>query len=105
MLFAHLKRILRLGRLRLRGPRGAQFELRSQRCAEPSQVGQARRPAATAGRRMCSVSVDHRPVASVGYRSKAIGFNEAVAISPDSQPPATRAPLGRLLQQNLQKET
>jgi hypothetical protein len=26
MLFAHLKRILRLGHLRLRGPRGAQFE-------------------------------------------------------------------------------
>ena len=26
MLFAHLKRILRLYRLRLRGPRGAQFE-------------------------------------------------------------------------------
>jgi hypothetical protein len=26
MLFAHLKRILRLGRLRLRGPRGAQDE-------------------------------------------------------------------------------
>ena len=26
MLFAHLKRILRLNRLRLRGPRGAQFE-------------------------------------------------------------------------------
>ena len=26
MLFAHLKRILRLSRLRLRGPRGAQFE-------------------------------------------------------------------------------
>jgi DDE family transposase len=26
MLFAHLKRILRIGRLRLRGPRGAQFE-------------------------------------------------------------------------------
>jgi hypothetical protein len=26
MLFAHLKRILRLGRLRLRGPRGTQFE-------------------------------------------------------------------------------
>jgi hypothetical protein len=26
MLFAHLKRILRLGRLRLRGLRGAQFE-------------------------------------------------------------------------------
>lgn len=26
MLFAHLKRILRLGRLRLRGPYGAQFE-------------------------------------------------------------------------------
>jgi Transposase DDE domain len=26
MLFAHLKRILRLGRLRLRGPNGVQFE-------------------------------------------------------------------------------
>ena len=26
MLFAHLKRILRMGRLRLRGPAGAQFE-------------------------------------------------------------------------------
>jgi hypothetical protein len=26
MLFAHLKRILRLGRLRLRGPRGALFQ-------------------------------------------------------------------------------
>jgi hypothetical protein len=26
MLFAHLKRILRLGRLRLRGPSGAQFD-------------------------------------------------------------------------------
>ncbi len=26
MLFAHLKRILRVGRLRLRGPSGAQFE-------------------------------------------------------------------------------
>ena len=26
ILFAHLKRILRLGRLRLRGPHGAQFE-------------------------------------------------------------------------------
>jgi len=26
MLFAHLKRILRLGRLRLRGPSGAAFE-------------------------------------------------------------------------------
>ena len=29
MLFAHLKRILRLGRLLLRGPRGAQFEFLS----------------------------------------------------------------------------
>ena len=30
MLFAHLKRILKLGRLRLRGPRGAQASSRSQ---------------------------------------------------------------------------
>jgi hypothetical protein len=42
------------------------------------------RPPATGGRRMCGVSVDHRPVASVGNRSKAIGFNEAAAISPSS---------------------
>ena len=42
MLFAHLKRILRLGRLRLRGPRGGQFEYANR--AEPPQAGQTRRP-------------------------------------------------------------
>jgi hypothetical protein len=34
MLFPHLKRILRLGRLRLRGPSGAQFEFTRQRFAQ-----------------------------------------------------------------------
>ena len=35
MLFAHLKRILRLDRLRLRGPSGAQFEFTLAAIAEP----------------------------------------------------------------------
>ena len=43
MLFAHF---LRLGRLRLRGPCGAQFEFGSD-CAEPPQVYQVGRPATT----------------------------------------------------------
>src|SRR5579859_5783337 len=34
MLFAHLKRILRLSRLRLRGPSGVQFELTLARIAQ-----------------------------------------------------------------------
>src|SRR5258706_1132503 len=39
MLFAHLKRILRLGRLRVRGPCGAQFEFTfCSDCAEPPQA-------------------------------------------------------------------
>jgi len=50
MLFAHLKRILRLGRLRLRGPRGAQFEFTLAAIAQNLRSWQARRPAATAGR-------------------------------------------------------
>ena len=48
MLFAHLKRILRLGRLRLRGPSGAQFEFTlaaiAQNSAASRQAG--RSPAA-----------------------------------------------------------
>src|SRR5258706_558244 len=48
MLFAHLKRILRLGRLRLRGPCGAQFEFTfGSDCAEPPQACQVGRPATT----------------------------------------------------------
>ena len=42
MLFAHLKRIPRLGRLRLRGPRGAQFEFTLAGIAQNlRRVGQA----------------------------------------------------------------
>ncbi len=37
MLFAHLKRIFRLGRLRLRGPCGAQFEFTRAAIARNSQ--------------------------------------------------------------------
>ena len=48
MLFAHLKRILRLGRLRLRGPCGARFRVHvGSDCAEPSQACQVGRPATT----------------------------------------------------------
>jgi hypothetical protein len=43
MLFAHLKRILQLGRLRLRGPNGArdEFQARSH-SPEPQKAGQAK---------------------------------------------------------------
>ena len=45
MLFAHLKRIFRLGRLRLRGPSGAQFEFMLAAIAQNlSQARKARRP-------------------------------------------------------------
>jgi hypothetical protein len=54
MLFAHLKRILRLGRLRLRGPRGARFEFT---LAAIAQNLRRLAPAATAGRPICGVSV------------------------------------------------
>src|SRR5262245_20731731 len=58
MLFAHLKRILRLGRLRLRGPvRGAIRVHAGSNRSEPAQVGQALRTATSAVRRMCDVSV------------------------------------------------
>jgi len=41
MLFAHLKRIMRLDRLRLRGPNGARGEFLPRRCRpEPAQAGQ-----------------------------------------------------------------
>jgi Transposase DDE domain len=52
MLFAHLKRILRLGRLRLRGPRG---DARS-RCAEPSPTRKTGRSTATTSLRMSCVA-------------------------------------------------
>jgi hypothetical protein len=44
MLFAHLKRIFRLGRLRLRGPSGAQFEFTL--AAKPPQARKVCRPTA-----------------------------------------------------------
>ena len=51
MLFAHLKRIFRLGRLRLRGPCGALFEFHTGgNRAKPPQARKARRPT-TAGHR------------------------------------------------------
>ena len=41
MLFAHLKRILRLARLRLRGPNGARDEFLLAATAEPEKARQA----------------------------------------------------------------
>ena len=41
MLFAHLKRILRLGRLRLRGPSGARDEFLLAATAEPQEARNA----------------------------------------------------------------
>jgi hypothetical protein len=58
MLFAHLKRILHLGRLRLRGPRGAQFEFSAGgHRPEPAPPRQADGATATHGRRVRCVSV------------------------------------------------
>ena len=42
MLFAHLKRILRLGRLRLRGPCGAQFEFTTSHAQLPARASAKR---------------------------------------------------------------
>ncbi len=58
MRFAHLKRILRLGRLRLRGPRGAQDEFVLAALAKPEAARSAHRPAAANGCRVRSVSVE-----------------------------------------------
>ena len=56
MLFAHLKRILRLGRLRLRGPLGAQDEFLLA-ASEPPAPRQVHDPATSRGRRKCRVGV------------------------------------------------
>ena len=57
MLFAHLKRILRLGRLRLRGPRDAQFEFLGSHRPEPAPPRQTCGSAPARGRRVRCVSV------------------------------------------------
>ena len=58
MLFAHLKRILRLGRLRLRGPRGAQFEFTLAAIAQNlRRLAKAGGTTAARGRRVRCVSV------------------------------------------------
>ena len=44
MLFAHLKRILRLGRLRLRGPNGAKDEFLCRHSPEFAETGEAHPP-------------------------------------------------------------
>ena len=56
MLFAHLKRILRLGRLRLRGPLDAQDEFLLA-ASEPPAPRQVHDPATSRGRRKCRVGV------------------------------------------------
>ena len=57
MLFAHLKRILRLGRLRLRGPRGAHSISHSSYRTEPAPPCKAGSTTAARCRRVCCVSV------------------------------------------------
>jgi hypothetical protein len=53
MLFANLKRILRLGRLRLRGPCGAQFEFTLAAIAQNLRRLANRRTAASPTRPLC----------------------------------------------------
>ena len=63
MLFAHLKRILRLSRLRLRGPRGAQFEVHARgNCPEPEATCKTGGPSTADGvHRVRCVSVAFSP--------------------------------------------
>ena len=56
MMFAHLKRILRLGRLRLRGPRGAQFEFTGSDRSKPPPACQACGPSRLPARAVGSPS-------------------------------------------------
>ena len=66
MRFAHLKRILRLGRLRLRGPCGAQDEFTLAAIAQNlRRIGKADHPSATARPSACSVSVDRGTKGSI----------------------------------------
>ena len=76
MLFAHLKRILKLGRLRLRGPRGAQDEFTLAAIAQNLRRLAKLVVTATAGSRcLCGVAV----VASVPKRQSPAAQMDAAA--------------------------
>jgi Transposase DDE domain len=57
--FAHLKRILRLNRLRLRGPRGAQDEFVLAAVAQNLRRREADHPPATIPRSSCRTRLDN----------------------------------------------
>jgi hypothetical protein len=70
MRFAHLKRILRLGRLRLRGPRGRPRRVRTGGDRpEPETSGQAGDGPAAAGRSACCASLDKNEGGPRAYRN------------------------------------
>ena len=107
MLFAHLKRILRLGRLRLRGPSGAQFEFTlaaiaqnlrrlAKLVARPRQSHPAARALREHGVRFVASELpmhqSGRPV---------WGWRETLA--PKNHQPSPHAAQVRLLQQNRPK--
>ena len=79
MLFAHLKRILRLGRLRLRGPRGAtgRVHARGHR-PEPASARQARRQ----GRRLRRPGVLRESSGSVEVAWTRVGAKAFKAAAP-----------------------
>src|SRR5262245_8278092 len=82
MLFAHLKRILRLSRLRLRGPCCPVRVYPGCDRRKPSPVGQAGRASAAADRSMYDVNVRSSPcnvVLAIG--SKAIASNQVTVTS------------------------
>jgi hypothetical protein len=70
MLFAHLKRILRLGRLRLRGPRRTR---RVYTCGDRTESSQARKT--------------RRATATVGCRMRDVGVRRVEGTSADDQQP------------------
>src|SRR5262249_54090497 len=95
MLFAHLKRILRLGRLRLRGPRGAQFEFIMAAIAQNL-------------RRLAKLAIGPPPPVISAAVAEGSGWRWECLRGPSLQTaevrtPIREAPIGGLLQQICQK--
>ena len=92
MLFAHLKRILKLGRLRLRGPRSAQDEFPLSYRTEPTTARQTGRPTAPSRHRV-------RCVTAAGVKATAPNGADDNGRPPEELQ-SSRISDHRLLQQN-----
>ena len=90
MLFAHLKRILRLGRLRLRGPAGARFEFTLAAIAQNLRAGA---PSTQHGRTMRCVSGVRR-VGCVRHQCRGVSAAHAGRRPRDREPKFSDLSLG-----------